>query len=79
MPRQPEHQGKRVLGNRYGICARRVHYCNAVAGGGVQVNVIHANSGAPDHAQLGGVLKQLGVHVHRRTHYQRIRIRQLLG
>ena len=50
--RHRQHQGQRVLGHRDGVAARRVHHQHAGGGGGVQIDVVHADAGAPDHAQL---------------------------
>ena len=45
---------------------------------GLEIDVVHAHAGSPDHAQLLRVLQKLGVRLHRRTHYQRIRSLQML-
>ena len=79
MPRQRQHQRKSMLGHGNRVRARGVHHRDAAASSGFQINVVHAHAGAADHPQLGGVRKQIGIHIHRRTHQQGIGIAHLLG
>ena len=44
----------------------------------IEINVVHAYSGPPDHPQLFRMLQQLGIGLHRRAHNERIRRFQLL-
>ena len=59
-----QHDGKRLLGDGNSISAGRVHYGDAFAGGGIQINVVNAHSGAANDAQLGRVFQQCRVHLH---------------
>ena len=68
-----QHQGESVLRHGNGIGAWRVHDRYALAGGGVQIDVVHAHPGAANHPQFAGMFEQCGVHLHRRSHDQRIR------
>ena len=74
-----QHQRQGVLGHGNGIGAGSVHHRDAFAGGGIQVNVVHAHAGAPDDPQLVGMLQELGVHLHRRADDERIGRLQLGG
>ena len=47
-----QHHAHRLLRNGYGVCSRRIHYCNALTGSSVEIDVVHAHAGSADHAQL---------------------------
>ena len=55
-----EQQGDGVLGGRDGVAARGVHDDDALARGGGDVDVVDADAGADDAAELAGVVEQLG-------------------
>ena len=67
-----QHERQRVLGHGDGIGAGSVHHRNALAGGGIQIDVIDAHAGAPDDPQLTGMFQQIGVHLHRRANDERV-------
>ena len=48
-------------------------------GGGVEIDVVHADTGAPDDAQLGRLLQDGLVHLHGAAHQQRVGLGQVLG
>ena len=77
--RHGEHQRQGVLGHGDGVAAGRVHHQHAGFGGGVQIDVIHAHAGAPDHAQFGRLFQHRGVHLHGAAHQERVGFRQVLG
>ena len=56
-----DHEAEGELGDGDGVSAGGVHDDNAVAGSGVGVDVVHADAGAADDAELGRVLEQRGV------------------
>ena len=49
--RQPQHQGQGVFGRGDGIAARGVHHNDALAGGGLGVDVVHADAGPGNRPQ----------------------------
>src|SRR5262249_33305429 len=53
-------QGDGVLGGADGVAAGRVHDDDALARGGGDVDVVHADAGAHDGAQPAGVVEQVG-------------------
>ena len=59
--RQRQHESKGVLGDRYSIAAGSVHDDDAALGSGIEIDVIHAHTGAPDDAQSGGLVHHRGV------------------
>ena len=72
-----QHERQSVLGHGDGIGAGSVHDRDALAGSGIQIDVVDAHAGAPDHPQLAGMFQQVGVHLHRRANDQRVRRLQL--
>jgi len=62
-----DHQADGELCHSDGVGSRRIHDDDALAGGGVGVDVIDANTGAPDDAELRRRLEQLGVCLNSRT------------
>ena len=44
----------------------------------IEVDVVYAYSGPPDHPQLFRMLQQLGIRLHRGAHNERVRRFQLL-
>ncbi len=55
-----EHQRDGVLGGGDGVAAGRVHDHDALARGGGHVDVVDADAGADDRAELARVLQTLG-------------------
>ena len=49
-----------LLGGADGVAAGRVHDDDALAGGGGDVDVVHADAGAGDGPELAGVFEQVG-------------------
>lgn len=66
-----------MLGHRDGIAARRIHHEDARRRGRVEIHVIHADTGAPDDAQLRRLLEHIGVHLHGAAHNQRLAVGQM--
>ncbi len=64
LARQREHQPDGELGDGNGIGAGRIHDHDAAARGGFGIDVVDANAGAADDAQLGRLLHQGVVHLH---------------
>ena len=64
LARQRHHQREGVLGSGDGVAEGRVHDDDALGGGGLGVDVVDADAGAPDHLQVGGsgddLLRHLG-------------------
>ena len=56
-----QHQGDRVFGGRLGGTVRRVTENDAMAGGGIQVYVVDADTGAHQDAQIGQPVKDVVV------------------
>ncbi len=65
-------------GHGNGIGAGSVHHGDAFAGGGIEVDVVDAHAGAPDHPQLSSVFQKRFVNLDRRTNDQRVRRLQLV-
>ena len=72
--RHRKHQRDRVLRDRNGIAARRIHHQHAGGGGGRQIHVVDAHAGAADHAQLRRLLQHVRRHLHGAAHHQRVGI-----
>ncbi len=68
-----------MLGDADGISAGRIHDQHALAGGGVEVDVVDAHAGASDHYQALGVLQQLSRHLRRAAHQQSIGVAYFHG
>jgi hypothetical protein len=66
-----------VFGDRDGVGAGSVHHGDTVAGGGFELDVVHANTSAADHAQLPGVLEQSGIDENCRADDQGISVFEL--
>ena len=56
-----QHQGDRVFGGRFSGTVRRVAENDAMAGGGIQVYVVDADTGAHQDAQIGQPVKDVVV------------------
>ena len=67
-----QHQRQRMFGHGDGIGAGRVHHGDAFAGGGIEIDVVHAHAGAPDDPQFAGVFQQVGIHLHRGANDERV-------
>jgi len=66
---QRQQQGQGVLGDAGGVAAGGIHHQDAAARGGVEVDIIHAHSGAADHAQPRRLLEQFVGHAGRAAHH----------
>ncbi len=64
---QREHHGDGVFGGGDRIAEGRVHDDHAARGGGGNVDIVHADAGAADDAQILGVLQDLGCDLGRRA------------
>ena len=65
-----EHHSQSVLCDGHGVGAGRVHHGDPFVSRRVQINVVHADAGAADHAQFMSVFQQLCVSLHGGTHNQ---------
>ncbi len=70
--RHAQHHPQGQLGHRYRVGAGRVHDCDALARGGVEIDVVHADTRAAYNPQLRCMLEQRGIDLHRRAHDQRV-------
>ena len=59
VPEQGEHQAEGQLGHGDRVAARRVHHHHALPGGGLDVDVVHADAGATDELQAAGLLQHV--------------------
>ncbi len=64
LARQREHQADGEFGNGDGVGARGVHDHDAAARGGFGIDVVHADAGAANDAQLRRMLHQRVVDLH---------------
>ena len=60
VPGQGHHQGDGVLGGGNGVACRGVHHRYALSGGGFQVDVVDAHTGAANHLELLSGVYHLG-------------------
>ncbi len=74
-----KQQGHRVLGGGHDVRLRRVGDDDATARGGLHVDVVDADAGAADHAQVLGGVDQLGRHLRRRADQDAVVGADLLG
>ena len=44
-----KHHGERMFRYRHGVCAGSIHDRDALAGGGIKIDVVDPNPGAPNH------------------------------
>ncbi len=58
-----EHQSESVLGGRNGVAGRRIHHDHAVIGGGLAVDVVHADARAADCLEIVRGGQHLGGHL----------------
>ena len=75
--RERQHQRKRVLGDAHAVGARRVHHEDAARGGGGEIDVVDARTGAGDHPKLRRRVNQRGVHFRGASYDQRIGVGQI--
>ena len=75
--RQRNHQPDGEFGDGHGVRPRRIHYHDAAAGGGFDIDVVDAHSGASDHAHLRRLLQHGCVNVDRGAHDQCIGVPQV--
>ena len=64
LPRHGQHQGDRQLGGRDGVAAGRVHHDDALLGGGLDVDVVHADAGPRDRPEPGVAVEHVGGDLH---------------
>ena len=76
---QRDHQAEGQLGDGDGVGAGRVHHDDAAVRGGVGVDVVDADAGAADDAQLRRGLQQLGVDLHGGADDERVGVGELGG
>ena len=74
LPRECEHQRDRVLGRGDRIAERRIHDDHALGGRGGNVDVVDADTGAPDHLEPLRLLQNLGGDFGRRTDRQPVEL-----
>ncbi len=74
-----EHHGECVLGDRNRVAARGVHHQHAGLGGGIEIDIVDADTRAPDDAQLGRLLEDGLVYLHGGAHQQRVGLGKVLG
>src|SRR5215510_7056492 len=79
MPGEGEHESESVLGHRHGVSAGSVHDRDSGLGGGVEINVVYAYTGASDDAQLLCAAQDVCIHVHGGADDQRVGIGQRPG
>ena len=72
LPRRREHQRQGVLGGAVDVGGRRVDHQHPGGGGGVDVDVVQAHSGAGDDLELGRGGDHLGVDGGGRAHQDRV-------
>ena len=65
-----QHQGDGVLGGGHGVAGGRVDHGDAGAGGGVEVDVVHADAGAGDDLQLLAGFDYVAVDLGLAAHHQ---------
>ena len=75
LARGGQQQRERVLGGAVDVRRRRVDDQHAARGGGVDVDVVQADTGAGDDLELGRGGEHLGVDGGRRAHQQRVGLR----
>src|SRR5207253_4894581 len=71
-PRVREEQRDRVLGDRDAVAPGRVHHHHAAAGGRIEIDVVHAGAGPPDHPQPRRRSEELGRDLGGAAHRQRV-------
>ena len=67
-----DHEADCEFGYGYGVGAGGIHDDDALAGGGVGVDVIYAYSGAADDAEFGGGFEEFGVGLNGGADYERV-------
>ena len=68
MPGHSQHHAECVFGHGHRIGARRIHDSDTLAGGCLEIDVVHPDPGATNHAQLIGVLEQGRIHLNCRPY-----------
>ena len=68
-----------MLGNGDGVSTGSVHHGDAALSGGVEVDVIDANAGTPDHAKFLRMREQSRIHLHGGADDERVSISDVLG
>ena len=68
-----------MFGDGNSIAAGRVHHHDAALGGGVQIDVVDADAGASDDAQLGGLVHHGRIDKGRRADNDGVGVGQLSG
>ena len=75
LPRQGQKQRKRVFRDAHGVSTGRAHHQHAALRGRLQINVVHAHTGAPHRAQLWSFGEQIRGDFRSAAHDQGIRVR----
>ncbi len=70
--RECHHQADRLLGGRDDRRLGRVRNDDAAAGGSLDVDVVDADPGAPDHLEVRGEIDQVGREPRRRANHDRV-------
>jgi hypothetical protein len=64
VPRHAQHQGDGLFGGRNRIAAGGIHHDDALPGGSLGVDVVHADAGTRDCAEPGVAFENLGRDLH---------------
>ena len=72
LPRERKEQRDGVLCDRDAVAPGRVHHHHAAAGGRIEIDVVHARSGPPDHPQPRRRREELGRDLGGAPHRQRV-------
>jgi len=78
-PGQGEDHRQGEFAGRDGVSAGGVHHQDAAAGGGLEVNVVHARPGPSDDLEALGALEEFGRDLCAATHYQGVGVAQESG
>ncbi len=67
-----QQHAQRLFGYSDSICPGRIHHCDPLARGRIQVDIVHTHACPANYAKLFRMRQQLRVRLHRRAHYQRV-------
>ena len=79
LPGAGEHHGDGVLGGGDRVAEGRVHHHDALGRGGRDIDVVDADAGAADDAQVAGLVDQVGGHLGRRADGEAVVVADDLG
>src|SRR3984957_2938187 len=79
LSRHRQQQREGMLRHAHCVSARRAHHQHSATRGLIQINVVHADSGPPDHAKPRRLLQQFRRRLCRSSNDQRVRGRQLFA